>query len=186
MADLPIAVETAAWPWMLFGAPCIGISIFFGYLAIKIRSEDHAANVLGFAPMVLVSLLLGVAVSVRHVGWELRLDQKSIALHAPFELIYRGAEIAWPDVTSVDFIDVGTRGPAPFLRVRGRGGTMIRVANPDGLPQELYVALQKTLAERAPQVDLKVLNGWLKAPRRKPEISANIYWARDAHGKALH
>ncbi len=156
MAELPIVVQTTEWLWMLFGVVMFGISL---YVAVMARRVDDVVDRLKIAAIALVLFLIGVALLVRDVGWELRLDRKSIAMHAPFDLFLPSAEIAWSDVTSVDFIDIGARGPAPFLRVRGRGDTQIRVANPNALPQQFYVALRQTLAQRSPQVDFKELVG---------------------------
>ena len=61
------------------------------------------------------------------------------------------------------------------------------VATPGGLPQEVVVALQRTLAARAPQATgVDHLVGAIDAARRHAGIISNTYSARDGRGNALH
>jgi hypothetical protein len=183
MTELPIVVETSDWPQTVFGVILLGISFL---LLQGMRSADNLNGAVKAGLGMLLCFGLGLALLVQHLGWQLRVDEKGIALRAPFDVLYPGGQIAWPDITSVEVFDQAYRGPAYFLRVRGRDGAEVLVANPGMLPQEFAVALQKTIAERAPQVaDTNDLLGQLEPARRNTGLLHSTFSARDGRGNAL-
>jgi hypothetical protein len=98
-----------------------------------------------------------------------------------------GGEIAWSDMTSVEVLDRPHRGSSSFLRVRGQHGQEIQVANADMLPRQFGLALQKIVAERAPQVrDINELAAQFELARTtSTSILGASYSARDGRGNPL-
>ena len=60
------------------------------------RSED-IKGMLGAAAATLVAFLLGLELILQNLGWELRIDDKGIELHAPFDVMRPSGEVAWAD-----------------------------------------------------------------------------------------
>jgi hypothetical protein len=184
VSELPIVVETSAWVSVIFGTLLILISLA---LAQAARWAQDINGMLGGAAGALVTFALGLALVLQNLGWQLRVDDKGIALHAPFDALRPGGEIAWVDMTSVDVVNRPYRGNSFFLRVRGRAGAEILVATADRLPPRFGVALQKVVAERAPQVpDVNELAGQFTwARQNSSSLIANSYSARDGRGNPL-
>lgn len=184
MTELPIIVETSAWAIMLFGVMLLAVTFL---LVQNARWSDEPKTVVGSIIGALVTGALGLALIVQHLGWELRVDDKGIVLHAPFDPMHPGGAIAWADMESVAVIDRPYRGSSYYLRIRGRRVADIMVTNADRLPPQFVAALQKTVAERAPQVHNPGYLGeeFDYARRNSSSMLANSYSARDGRGNPL-
>jgi hypothetical protein len=184
VTELPIVVETSAWASVIFGVVLILVSVALTQAA---RWAQDVNGMLGGAVGALVTFVLGLALMLQSLGWQLRVDDKGIALHAPFDVLRPGGEIAWADMTSLEVVNRPYRGNSFFLRVRGRSGAEILVANADRLPPRFGVALQKVVAERAAQVpDIKELAGQFEWARQTSwSVITSSYSARDGRGNPL-
>lgn len=184
MTELPIVVETSAWASVIFGVVLILVSLALTQAA---RWAQDINGMLAGAAGALMTFVLGSALVLQNLGWQLRVDDKGIVLHAPFDALRPGGEIAWADMISVEVVNRPYRGNSFFLRVRGRAGAEILVANADRLPAQFGVALQKVVAERAPQVpDVKELAGQFEWARQTSwSVITSSYSARDGRGNPL-
>ena len=183
MIELPLVLVTNAWSGMVFGAICLVASL----VAARTAWRSDGTKRLHAAIATLMIIGLGVLLLVQHLGWELQVDEIGIALRAPFDPVWRGGQVAWVEMTSVDIFDQPDRGHNFVLRVSGRDGLGFMVSNADKLPPAFVAALQKTVAERAPQVtDVKDLVGHFNYARQNSDsLISDSYSAHDGRGNAL-
>ena len=111
MPELPIVAEASNWGAFILGA----VQLIVAVAVVRVTWRlDSVRRIVGFA-FALILLVPGLILTLQNIGWQLRIDQKGIALRAPFDPLWPSGEIAWPDVTTVDIVNRSFRGvPTTF------------------------------------------------------------------------
>lgn len=152
VTELPIVVEPTPWLSLIVGlALMVGSFVLARRVVQWYRADEMSRSVVAGAVLAVMALGLGISLAIQNLNWQFRLDEKGITLHAPFDYVRPGGEIAWSDIASLYVSSEGIRGPSFKLRIRGRDGTEIVVANADLLPAQFGPPLQQLVTERAPQ-----------------------------------
>ena len=183
MPELPIVAEIHNWGAFILGAALIVAAAACVPVAWRLPGRKRIA---GFAGL-LIPLVLGLVPILRDIGWQLRIDQTGIALRAPFEPFWPSGEIAWPDLTAVDIVDYGYRGPHHVLSIRGQRGVELRLASAAHMPPQFIAQLQAVVARFAPQVTgIKDLDRQFQYAREHSDaVIYNSYSVRDGRGVLL-
>ena len=181
MPELPIIVVASNWFFVILGAILIVVS-----MALVQRTRRSKSPVMGIA-FLAGMFLLGLHLALQDIGWQLRIDQKGIAVSAPFDPFWPRGEIAWPDVTAVDVVNRPYRDAHYYLRIRGQRGAELLIASADRLPPQFVAQLQAVVTKLAPQVtDVQELDGQFRYAREhSTSLIANSYSVRDGRGVLL-
>ena len=185
MPELPIVVEASNWGGFILGAMLIAATMALVRVAWRSKSPKQLAA--GFAAAV-ITLVLGLVLTLQNIGWQLRIDQKGIVLRTPFDPFWPSGEIAWPDVTAVDVVNrIGRGGPHYVLRIRGLRGVELLIASADRMTPPFVARLQAILARLAPQVTgVQELDGQFQYAREHSiSLIGNSYSVRDGRGVLL-
>jgi hypothetical protein len=182
--ELPIVAEVSNWGAFILGAMLIVGAVAVVRAAWRLDSLKRIAGLAGS----LIPLVLGLVLTLQNVGWQLRIDQKGIALRAPFDPLWPSGEIGWPDVTAVDIMTHWYRdAPYYILRIRGQRGVELLIASADQIPPQFIAQLQAVVAKLAPQVtDIKELDREFQYAREhSSSVIYNSYAVRDGRGVLL-
>jgi len=147
MQPRPLVIASDYGADIVVGAAAVLGGIWLGarLLAIIRREGWKPAGVAALA-LALVSLGGEVLLCIRHVGWQLRVDDEGITLRAPFDLQNPSRQIIWADLETVRFSAAGYRGPARQLHLVARNGREIVLLNAGKLPAK---QLQEAIARYA-------------------------------------
>lgn len=183
MPELPIVAEVSNWGAFILGAMLIVGAVAVVRVAWRL---DSLKRIAGFAGA-LIPLVLGLVLTLQNVGWQLRIDQKGIALRAPFDPLWPSGEIGWPDVTAVDIVSHLYRDAHYILRIRGQRDVELLIASADQMPPQFVAQLQAVVAKLAPQVtNIKELDRQFQYAREhSTSVIANSYSVRDGRGVLL-
>jgi hypothetical protein len=190
VTELPIIVETSVWLSLTFGIILILASLLVargGVSTLQSEAAPSVPSIVGLGVVALVAFGLGASLALQNVGWQFRLDDKGVALRAPFDYMHPGGEIAWSEIASVSVVAGGNRGPSFKLRFVSKGGTEIAVGTADRLPVQFGPLLQKLVTERAPQAKYGAEIA-AQIANAQAEMGLNIaagYWARNGRGELL-
>jgi hypothetical protein len=189
VTELPIIVETSVWLSLTFGIILILASLLVarGIIStLQSEADPSVPSIAGLGVVALVAFGLGASLALQNVGWQF-LDDKGVALRAPFDYMHPGGEIAWSEIASVSVVAGGNRGPSFKLRFVSKGGTEIAVGTADRLPVQFGPLLQKLVTERAPQAKYGAEIA-AQIANARAEMGLNIaagYWARNGRGELL-
>jgi hypothetical protein len=186
VTELPIVVETTPWLSVGFGVILILVSLALVRGVFTSSGTDQVSGPIACLLLALFAFGLGISLAVQHLNWQLRLEEKGVILHAPFDYLRPSGEIGWSEITSVYVSEAAYRGSSFKLHIRGKPGTEIIVVSMDRMPAQFGILLQKLVAERAPQAEgSRGIGEQLDNARRHPVFLAVGYSVRNGRGELL-